>query len=149
MTPDLIFPDAKSFADIFESANRYNHATPLDGRLEWLMIGNTGPIVGKHTAGNVITSYCCIQSTPHRGSMHVRPKPEVIEFIRRHMIQVDYDHIFFNIVIRDDGTALITVSYNQILGSYWLALVDIATVPQPELTASQFAELTRRKVNHA
>lgn len=126
---DLQFPNVKSFADLFETATRYDHSKPLDGRLEWPLVGNTGPIVGRNTAGNVITSYCCVQSTPHRESMHVRPRSEVIEFIRQRMIQIDYDHIYFNVIMRSDGTALITASYNQILGSYWLALVPASTVP--------------------
>ena len=36
----------------------------------------------------------------------------------------------FTVVVRDDGTALVTAEYERIIGSHWLALVDAASVPE-------------------
>lgn len=123
------FKDAKSFFDVFESAVPYDHKQPLKDRLEWTMVGDYKELANHHTSGNVITNYCMVSGKEYR-SFHVRPKQEVIEYVRNNMIPVYYDHIYFQVVVRNDNTALITASYNQIIGSRWLALVDADTVPK-------------------
>lgn len=45
------------------------------------------------------------------------------------MLQVDNDSIYFEIIVRDDGTADVYARYNQIIGSRMLATIDASTLP--------------------
>lgn len=94
--------------------------------------------------GHLITSYMIVSGPVHR-SLRVRPSKALVAWIRERMILVDRDLMYFGACVRDDGTALLTVSYSQILGSRWLALVPASTVPKPKKVVDVWAEPKNRK----
>ena len=59
------------------------------------------------------------------GQWNVRPTPAVKAVIDRMQQGVG---LFFKIVMRDSGTALVTAVYDQIIGGRWLAIIDGAKV---------------------
>lgn len=126
----LTFEDYQSFSDLFTSAVPYDSGDRLKNRQEWTMIGDR-TIKGEHSETNVITSWCNIQGAlaGKCPSLHVTPTAEIISWIRSNMLPIDYDHIYFQITIRDANQALVSAQYNTIIGSRWLALVDPWTVP--------------------
>jgi hypothetical protein len=58
-----------------------------------------------------------------------RPTQQVIDYICDAMLKIDYDTIRFEIVVRDDGSALVSANYDHILGSLWLAFIDVDELP--------------------
>jgi hypothetical protein len=56
----------------------------------------------------------------------------VIDYIKNNMIRVPYDQIYFEVVVWGDGRALVLARYKQILGQRYLAIIDAATIPDPE-----------------
>lgn len=59
------------------------------------------------------------------------PTDEVANFIRERMIAAGVnDSISFEICRYPDGTGLVVAKNSQILGSRWLGLVDLATLPE-------------------
>lgn len=57
------------------------------------------------------------------------PSQEVIDAVRTNMLCIAYDSIYFALHFDDDGTARVYATYNQIIGSRLLAIVDAATIP--------------------
>jgi hypothetical protein len=121
------FKDCKSFDDLFEEVaecpnlSHDNHTPEPEG---WSV-----PLINPPKEDTAIIK-CSLRITgQRRGWMFAKPKPEVIDFLRGRMLNVEYDHFTFEAVIREGGEALITCKYGQILGSVWLALVDASTVP--------------------
>jgi hypothetical protein len=45
------------------------------------------------------------------------------------MLQIDHDTIYFEIVERQDNTALIVAKYNAIIGGRWLAVIPGSEIP--------------------
>lgn len=120
MSREINFPDAKKFSDLF-------------GEWKWSQHGlSTGypPIKCEPAKGGIISDYCNAIRSALEDNLHVKPKPEVVDFIQKNMIISDYDSIFFELIGRIDG--ILVVSRNsQILGARWLAL----------LPTSAFAEI--------
>lgn len=75
---------------------------------------------------NWISGYCAIKPG---GALHVTPAPRLVAWIHANMLYITYDQLYFDIIIHDDGRALVTVKHNQIIGSRWLARIDATTLP--------------------
>lgn len=86
------------------------------------------PKTWKHGDLSVIGSFLHVKRDNYQ-SMQVKPSKEVLDWIRDHMISVDYDTIVFQIVVHDDSNALVVAHYGQIIGSRYLAYIDAATIP--------------------
>jgi hypothetical protein len=133
----IYFPEAKSFADIFSSAEsrdvRLGAQYPDIGNVSFMdskfpKRGN-GPMRKVRTY-YVISSYCSIHGLDGRyDSVSVDLQPVVREWIERNVLAVEYDRISFQVNIWDDGRALISAQHSKIIGSYYLAIVDATTVP--------------------
>lgn len=54
---------------------------------------------------------------------------ELRNYLETTILHVPNDSIYFELIRRDDGTALVTAQYNVIIGSRWLAVIDAATIP--------------------
>lgn len=67
----------------------------------------------------------------HRG-FWVKPAPFLVAWIEANMLRIDNDRKYFEVVIRDDDTALVLVKYNVILGSRWMTIVPASTLTLPE-----------------
>lgn len=59
----------------------------------------------------------------------VQPTEMVVEFLKKSLVFIDYDEIYFQAIMRNDGEALITANYNRIIGSRWLALIPHSEIP--------------------
>lgn len=70
-------------------------------------------------------TYCVVRS-PGRVSAWVRPLPCVTAFIGGSMRPILDGHMHFQFVERDDDTCLVTIDWDHIIGSRWLALVPAA-----------------------
>ena len=127
MDKELSFPDAKVFGDIFEAWEVCPNLSP-DNRTPspegWNVPLNEHPSVESAT----ITCSLNIRGE-RRGWIYAKPTPEVIAWIRANMLQIDYDSLYFQAIMREGGQTLIVCQYNAILGSRWLALVDSETIP--------------------
>ncbi len=105
------FPNVKSFGELFDSIRDYNY--PQD----------------KRETGEIFVSFS--SSGEHRKAKYGLLKKEFTDFIKSSMQSIVNDpDIFVNVVERDDDTALITFSYNIILGSRWVAIVPADTLPK-------------------
>lgn len=125
----LAFPMAKRFEDIFEQwtpdqANKPHPWIWQDGGQK----GFGGPWSGATTR---VGPYCTVGGDTPRRSLWVRLRPEVFEWVRANMLCLG-GAINFNVVVRQDGRALVVVQYDQIIGSRWLAEIDGASIPTEE-----------------
>lgn len=105
------FPEKGSFSDFFEA---YGY--------------DKKDVVADPTCPR-ISNYCqvSIGGSGYSHALYVRPTQELLTWMKANMLIEQGTN--FKIVIYDDGTALVLVSYDQILGSRWLSLVDSSTVP--------------------
>ncbi len=122
----LAYPNAKRWDDLFEAT------TPLDpkpGILAPILVEWPCPDQhGRPEPPLQLSSFCAISGRPEYQCLRVKPKQEVIDWIRDNMLRIN-DHLSFKVVIREDGEALVVVSHSCIIGSRWLALIDSTTVP--------------------
>ena len=122
---ELAFPEAKSLSDLFESTEVRKPSESSEKIKIW-----KGEDPHDPQAETYLTSYCQVRrANGGFDFLHVKPRERVVEYIDNNLIKVAYDSIHFEIVVYDDGTALVLVKYSQIIGSRWLAMVDASTVP--------------------
>lgn len=77
-----------------------------------------------------ISGYCMISGASLlRAFRTVQPSAQVRQYIKARMVEMAYDTIYFEIILRADGTALVTAKNNLILSSHWLAIIPAAEVP--------------------
>ena len=118
----IAFPDARSLADLFDDVIQIDPRSGLQA-----------PTVATFPSwdkGNRSKSYLSGYMTVGAGhSFHVKPKSEVVEFIRNNMLHGSNDRIYFRVVVWENGEALVMAEYNQIIGSSYLAVIDAATIP--------------------
>ena len=67
--------------------------------------------------------------TAFRQFFNVKPTDRLIELVNGNMISIDYDQIYFTIMLYPDNTAMLIMRYNQIIGSRWIAMIDINSIP--------------------
>jgi len=125
MSRTVAFPGLTSASELFSTIRRWNH--PVDvkeprERQEPLTPGKTRTKVsrighymkGRSAAGEHIALY-------------VVANPYLVSWLRENLIDIDYDTLHFELIVYENGNALVTVSYGQIIGSRWLAIL-----PAPE-----------------
>jgi len=70
-------------------------------------------------------------------NFEVKPTAQVMRVIRENMIDLgSRDEVYFQIIIHDNGWALVISQYNLIIGNRWVAYIDANTLP-PEITEAQ------------
>jgi hypothetical protein len=111
----ILFPKADSFFDIFDQVDSEKKTVAVmksdyPGSKDKMGIGNWVMMSGGK-------------------SFHASPKKVVIEALEKTLIIVNYDTIYFEIVDRGGGNALVIAKYNHIIGSRWLAFIDPRTIP--------------------
>lgn len=131
MTP-LSFPNCKDFSELFEV---------IDEPRKYLNRGpNRYELAAPHTS-SVVSSYMSTTGgRTGRYSINVKPSEAVMEAIEKRMLPMDGGY-YFNACFRDDGTVLLVVKYQVIIGSRWLALVS------RESAEKAFAEIVVDKLN--
>jgi hypothetical protein len=116
MRREIHFPDAKKFSDLFEEW-KWNVHHESEG---YPPIKCDPKMT--HSSTGVISDYCNAMRSALEDSLHVKPKPEVVDFINKNMFVSDYDSIYFEVIGRIDGV-LVLVKNSKILGSRYLALL--------------------------
>ncbi|QOX80912.1 methyltransferase (plasmid) [Trichlorobacter lovleyi] len=107
------FPDVVSFDQLFDGSG-------FDKKLV------------KPSGHPDISTFCWVSyiqgyEGPRPSSFYATPNKSLVEWIAHEMMYSCGIH--FKIILYDDGTALLTAEYDQILGSRWLALIKTETVP--------------------
>lgn len=112
----------REFSELFESAKPYT-----DPRPDGIQIPG-GPEIGPfltvtdHRKPRKVRDY--------NGAFWVRPKPFLATWITENMLNISHDSIFFEAILRDDGSCLLVAKYSRILGSRRLAFLDPETLPR-------------------
>jgi hypothetical protein len=98
---DIVFDSINTFDELFKSASK----TKAQGLI-----------------------YCMIsgQDQAH-SSLYVEPNEMLKEFVKTKMLDFE---VYYEIVIYDDGTALVLAKYQSILGSRWLADIKTDSIPK-------------------
>ena len=130
----VAYPDARTFGDIFEASTPFergnvNPQPPAGFEAHAFTfpdyLGSLGRSRVKQGHAE-IGGFCSVRGGQ---SLWVRPRPEIIDYIREHMVFSEGERISFEIVDRG-GTALVVARNSQIIGSRWLAFIESATIPQ-------------------
>ena len=133
---DIAFDDLKDFKELFESLSEDKKIEQPDQTWNHFSVIHIDKLTGKELYRNFCTSleispYCCVvdnrPNARHR-SFWLKPTEKTIKFIRENMLDIE-GGVFFQLNIYTDGTALVSVKYNSIIGSRWLADVDLTTIP--------------------
>jgi len=111
----LAFPKCERLADLFDKIGPYDKDAKSTQRVHSMTLG----------------PYCVVSDGGYR-SAGVHATDAVVAFCNESMIDIDRDSLYFEIVVRDDDSALVLVKHNQILGSRWLAILP-ATAVRPFL----------------
>lgn len=80
-----------------------------------------------------LSSFCTVSGAGALGAhvrhLDVKPRKAVIDAIGERVILSDGYTFHFEVIVRGDGTALVIVKHDQIIGSRWLAIIHAETVP--------------------
>lgn len=76
-----------------------------------------------------LSPYCLVSGERIHQALNAEPTARVVEYFKAHVLAVPYDTLYFQIIIRDNGTALIAMHHNQIIGSHWLDIVPVDGLP--------------------
>jgi len=109
----IYFLDVERFDELFEDW-RWRENTDTEG------FGNIAWKIGREKSQ--ISDFCAATRTPLERSLHVKPRPQLVDFIKSNMLPIDNDSIYFELTGRVDGI-LVAAKNNVILGSRWLALL--------------------------
>jgi len=127
---EVIFPETRAFGQLFHNFKLISEFKNYESRrvAEWIIDGEPLPDgrvpKGVGTAG--LLSFCRV-SANH--CLDVMPWQEVIDCVPKVMLMSkDYEYNF-EIIVRNNGVALVTLKYNRILGDRWLAFIDATTIP--------------------
>ena len=117
-TERLLIKDVCQFSDFFSDCKPYDKDSK-----EFKPI----PFGEKATIGNYLEVDKA--QTAYRYSYNVKPTDKLIELVNKNMISIDYDQIYFTIMLYPDNTVLLIMRYNQIIGSRWVASININSIP--------------------
>jgi hypothetical protein len=126
----IAFPEIKNFSELFEAVETDKANAPEPVRFQtadWQFFGKM-PHDKAPKKTVEIGPYCSV--SPSHRSLYVHPVKAVRDYLEQNW--VGDSNGSFKVIVRTDGTALVTAEYSRILGSHWLALVDVATVPVPK-----------------
>lgn len=108
----LELPAVNTFAELFEHAE------------EWgLKPGQKDTRTPANINSKKVGPFCCVSGHPTGyQSLWVKPTPAVLDVVRN-MWRIVGGTVYFECVVRDDGSCLVIVKWDQILGSRYLALI--------------------------
>lgn len=116
----LLFPDAAKFEDLFRSVYLNREEAPTN-----LTIEKDG---SNYPTG--INSWCHRHlRNGHYVSTYLGPQAGVLEAILDSLVVPDLS-LYFTIVDRGDNVSLVTIQYDQIIASRWLAFIDTDSIPE-------------------
>lgn len=117
----LVMPQARYFTDLFEKVAAWEPVDP--GKVH-----ERAPLHRKKAAnGMPIGDYCTVSGLK-RYSLRVVPTDALVEATQP-VTFPEGDSIYFEIVIREGGDALVIWKHNQILAQRWITIIPAAQVP--------------------
>ena len=125
-TPQLKMPGA-GFAGLFTSWKPWDRADepgPVAEVPSW-----DSDQRGRRGYTCALSRYCSVGGKRHHQSLNVEPSPRVVDYFKANVLAVPSDTLSFQVVIRDNGTALILMQHSQIIGSHWLDIVPVDSLP--------------------
>jgi len=75
-----------------------------------------------------LSSFCSVSGGGERRHFDLKPHGRLVELVKENMMLLPDYTINLEVHIYEDGLALVSAHYNQIIGSRWIALVDAGTV---------------------
>lgn len=116
----IVFPAVTDFAELFPSVN----------------LSPTGSAPTLYKAKSwckesmfYLTGYLAVSAPSKNYSAHVTPSPALLEYLKTNVLHCGNDRMYFEVIGRAGGKALVIAQHNVICGNHWLAEVDAATVP--------------------
>lgn len=86
-----------------------------------------------HHKGMVIGNYLQMrymdESIGHH-SFAITPTEELKELICNNMLRINWDHIYFEIIVYTNNKAMLIAKYNLIIVSRWIAMIDVNSIPK-------------------
>lgn len=126
------FPELTGFSDFFpeveETTGQWPHVyRPLLELESWE--AGTWSDRGR-TSRFQVSSFLSLSTQKKRRTMEVlRLEGFLEEFIRQKVLHISNGSVSFEVIEWDDGRALVTLQYGQIIGSHWLGVIDAKTIP--------------------
>lgn len=115
----LAFPDVWLFGELFEQIEPYDCGPS--------QVQATFPSSWDENEPCRVIDYCHVSQG---NQLRVRPTKALIDYLKgRFVVPGD---ISFQVVVRKDGSALVTARMSHIIANAWLALVSAASVPGQE-----------------
>ena len=115
----LLLKGLFQFGDFFSDQVKFNSNSRKFKKIPWN--GN------KTTIGNYL-QFRNLEESKYN-SFEVMPSDKLVRLIKETMIPIEYDEIAFEIIIYNDKTAMLIARYNQIIGSRWIAMIDLKSIP--------------------
>lgn len=128
---EIAFPKARKLADLFTSIESYDKVGETGSAHVW----KTDEVeYGLNTrreykGRSVLSKFCSVRTDGDWESLSITASPELIEWLADNMLLMDRDSISFEIVDHRNGTGLLVAKNSIILGSRWLAIIDMGSVP--------------------
>lgn len=133
MGRELHMPQIDTFDGIFEAWTMDGNAPGMEVSWEFNdYIHPRNPKARIKAVKNAIPvgGWCAVSRKAATVGIYARPRPEVMETVKRLMIPAGVnDRITFQINIYDDGTALALAKNSVIIGSLWLAMIKAESIP--------------------
>ena len=128
----LEFPNVENFAELFPEYKLWQSSELSHKSLLTLPSWDAKP--GQRNPPTfVVGSYLHFSNSSgqaYRNSLEIVKVADcVLDYVRNGMLHVSNDTTHFCVNIWADNRALVTISYGQIIGSRWLAIIDANTIP--------------------
>lgn len=131
----LLLPDVLDFAQVLTYLGEWDSATMSESGGKAPARPDLVPQPSK-LGNNVLGPYCTVDLSQVGGAKHrsmaVHPTQAVLDVVRDRIV-TDDDRLSFRIIAHSGRErALVILEHGYIIGSHWLAYVDVATIPLPE-----------------
>jgi hypothetical protein len=114
-----LLPDAKSFDELFARVGKWPE-----------FVNGRPPVVAKQVMGRLYTkgytAVTTVDSVDHFDSLRVFPSWALTQACNDHMLLIENDEIFFEIIVYKDHTSRVYAKYGLILGSRIVANFSVA-----------------------
>ena len=141
MSHDLLFPEAKLWSDLFLDQEQWQRENQTHLPLAvlvgepYLPHGKKRRVVPRMKIG----PYCFLTTNEGQRADSFNIKllnSDVLKTLREKMLLIEGDETFFRVWVHPDGTALVTICYNKIIGDTYMARIDSSTIPSVAFTRS-------------
>ena len=123
----VAFPELHDFRDFFPKVSTEKIDGPLLTLPAW-EVGSWSDRKGETVFE--VGRYLQVR-TPHLGLWVEELPPFIADYVREEMLHCSNDHTSFEVVVWNDGRALVIIQHGVIIGSRYLGIIDATTIPTP------------------